>query len=988
MSYIPFDGVLLDDQRPVIPGAFAMVLHIQTAEHLGTSLNRDAIEARSSACRELLEHGLFPSFLRALSDYGLELGSPDSQHSLVSVIDHLELYLEAVSTAGYIEPCVALWDAVSAELDGRRGLWSERTHQDGPLEAGLKDLQPVRLRALACLPHLGGAVFRLATRRGGQTSGLFGGGQPLVDWFLDGLETHGQTFAADLQLAEPEGWGDAPWSKALDSLFEGVLDLNGHEICFQRGLVDSPFDLLRCGVEQTVAWVLDGIAPHDIALIHPKPETIRETLETLLGAEGVPLASKGSLRPLIQSQVWSPIWSFLNGLLHLDPCAAAMGLNVSKRSEARMWAEALAVQDQSGQAPFEACIAHLPERIKPNIEELWRQLLHIRSNCLSPVEWGEILNDLITSKLRFPVSANDYYAPMGLLRECWAGSRFFKAAPRQWDFDHMMRTLRAFLESARSSDESNSINGVRLVSPSELLDDWNGAEATLILDLSEGSWPARPVSNPDLDWVRRGTINAALLKASANYRGTFPPAMQRFWLPRAEHSIQIPRVFQRDAYGFNKVLAMTKQRLTALSPAQDESGRNVAQGSFWTAIEGAAKWQLDSDVCASNLRWYWNGCRRTELADDRSKSARAIGTDALFVSGAPSADLMPGLRAILQNQTSHISPTVLESMARCPFRTIAERVWRLEPYTGDMASRVSTFIGTIMHRILQSLFQPVLGASDWPEAFQAHNNLTDAEIAPLENLVHACWQENKENWLAEETRLSSDQLNQALQRIESLLPNIAAYIKNDMEAACPTIAELAFLFPATIEPTAKANSKHALMDGWRRSIIGLEHVLGPIDLSVGDDKTICVAGVADRIELWEHTVNDISFLRVTDYKTSTKTRLNAYAADDAPFTSHLQTPLYVWMAMETFRRSAASVLIPLRESAPVPFANHMKPLAESNSDGIQWQHKLARTLARLDARIECGDFPPTPGDHCQHCKYSALCARPVDITAFDDGDDD
>jgi RecB family exonuclease len=349
---------------------------------------------------------------------------------------------------------------------------------------------------------------------------------------------------------------------------------------------------------------------------------------------------------------------------------------------------------------------------------------------------------------------------------------------------------------------------------------------------------------------------------------------------------------------------------------------------------------------------------------------------------------MPGLRGALQNQTSHISPTLLESLARCPFRAIAERVWRLDSQTGDIAGRVNKFVGTITHRLLQTIFQPVMDIPDWPAAFLERNNLAGPEIIPLENLVNACWLENKDKWLAEATRLSADQLSQAIRRVESLLPNIAACLKNDIEAVCPTVAELAFLFPGIVDPAAKANSRHALADGWRRTVVGLEYRLGPTDLPLGDGKTMCVAGIADHIELWENSTNNISFLRVTDYKTTTKTRLNAYAADDAPFSSHLQTPLYIWLAMEAFSRSAASVLIPLRETSPAPFANHLKRLTESNSDGSQWQFKLARTLERLDARIERGDFPPTPGEHCRNCDYSALCARPVDIAAFDNGDEE
>jgi len=989
--FAPFDGVLLDDLRPPIPGALAMVLHVQVAEYLGNALDQDAIEARAGACGELLVQGLFPSTLRGLSGHGLDLGSPTTPHSLSSVIAHLELYLEAVSLAGYIEPNTALWDAVSAELKGQRGLWVERTPHDGPLEAGLKDMQPARLRALACLPQLGGAVFRLATRRGSKKSGLFGSGQPLVDWFLDGLETHGQAFTADVQLSEPEGWGECPWSEELDSLFESAFDLEGHSTCFQRSLTDGPFDLLRHAVEQIVTWINEGIAPQDIAVIHPQPEKIWESMELLLGAEGVPLASAGWLRPLIQSRVWNPIWHFLHGLSHLDPYAVATGLNASKRPEVRAWAEVLSMLDQSGQMPFEASIERLPDYLRPKTKALWQDLLSIRTNELSPSDWSEILVDLITSKLRFPSDADDFYAPMGLLRESWGKGRFFGIKSKKlWDFDHMLRTLRIFLESARSLNKQSTSNGIHIVSPSILLDEWNGAEAALILDLSEGSWPAPPISNPDLDWTRRASINAALMLASEGHIGPFPPALQRFWLPKAEHSSQPPRAFQRDAYAFNKVLAMTKQRLTVLSPAQDESGRNLAQGQFWTAIESAAQWEPVADSCASNLHGAWEGFHRTELADNRSKSAQAIGTDALFVSSAPETDRMPGLRPALQNQTQHMNPTLLESLARCPFRTIAERVWRLDASDADdMTSRVNRTVGTIIHRLLQTIFQPVLEVPDWPEAFIANYKLAGADIGALENMLYKCWLENKDGWLVDDIRLNADLAAQAQHQAELLLPNIAAYLKNDLRETCPTIGELALLFPDKISPTARANSKHCLREGWRRTVVGLEQKLGPMGLQVSpaaDEKNVSVAGVVDRIELWENFTEYLSFFRIIDYKTSTSQRLNAYAAGNAPLSSHLQTPLYTWMASETFDCLATSVLIPLREADPKPFTHHLKRLAEINSQGGQWQSTLAQTLVRLDARVEEGDFPPTPGDHCRHCKFDALCARPVDIAAFDDGE--
>jgi hypothetical protein len=839
---------------------------------------------------------------------------------------------------------------------------------------------------LACLPQLGGAVFSLATRRGGGASGLFGSGQPLVDWFLDGLENHGQAFTADIQLSEPEGWGDAPWSESLDALFEGPLNLNGYETRFQRALVEGPLDLLRHAVEQIMAWINQGLSQQDITLIHPSPEKIRDFMEVLLDAEGVSLSSPHSLRPLIQSDTWSPIWSILQGLCNLDPHATATGLYTSKRQEVRAWAELLAAADQTGSEPFETSAARLPERHRIKIKELWRTLMNIRASRRRPSEWCEALEDLVSSKLRLPLTPDGFYAPMGLLKECWGG--FLNAPKKRWDFERMIGALRIFLESARSADTPNQPDGVHLLSPSALLDDWEGAVATLILDLSEGAWPAAPSANPDLDFACRTAINMALMKASEGCAGPFPPALQRFWLPRAEYASQIPRAFQRDAYGFNKALAMTRQTLVALSPAQDESGRNLAQGAFWTAIEGAAQWAPDVETCASNLRWAWDGACRVKLADERSKSARVIGQDALFNSSAQDEDCIPELRAALQNQNSYISPTVLEFLAACPFRAVAERVWRLD--ASDAAGLTQRAVGTVTHNLLRALYQPVLLIPGWPEAFVAHYGLKDTEIATLEDMVNAHWQKNQHDWLTEKLRLDTNRLDQARRQIDALTPNIAAYLKNDLEAACPTITELALLFPDKVAITARSNSDHCYKYGWRRTITGLEQKLGPIELNIGaEDAKLSVAGIVDRVELWEYIAEteNLSFYRVIDYKTTTKQRLNAYAADDAPFASHLQTPLYTWMVMEIYNSRATSVLVPIRDPDPRPFANHLRLLHEIASNGGAWQRELARTLARLDARIEQGDYPPTPGDHCNNCPYPALCVRPVDITALDDFDD-
>ena len=988
--------MLLDDLRPPIPGALSMSLHFRASEQLGGEQNglnnkgHGSLESRAAACQELLAHGLSSETLRWLSkNYGLDLGPQNARHSLNAVIMHLERYLALVESSGYIEPNAALWDAVSAELKGERGLWTERTSLDGPIEATLKDLSPVRLRTLATLPRLGGAIFRLTTRKGGSASGLFGSGQPLIDWFLEGLETHGQTFAAEIRLAEPDGWGRAPWSEELDNLFDTHLSLDSYKDSFQRGLVDGPFDLLRHAAEQIMAWINSGINPDEIAVIHNAPENIRETLETLLLAEGAQLAQARQLRPLIQGVVWNPIWNTLEGLAHLDPLPLGIGLYTSKRPEMRAWADILSQLDQSGEKRIGASIENAPEAVRPKIRTAWNDLSALRTKSFTPQEWGEKVQGVAES-LRFNLDSEDFYAPMGLLKECWHDRHGLShSSKKRWGFDTMLRALKAFLESARSSAPMPAHPGVKLLSPSMVMEDWGGAAATLALDLSEGAWPALPTPNPDLDWECKAAINSALLKASKGHDGPFSPALQRFWLPRAEHSEQIPRSFQRDAYAFNKALAMTERCFIALSPAQDADGRKLAQGPFWAALEGAPPWAIDSNYCSSNLRFCWESGRRLEQCDERSKTVQARGADAIFESTAPATDRIKGLRQSLQNKDGHHSPTALESLARCPFRTIAERVWRLGDVAEDDMGAAQQFLGRLTHLLLNKAYLPVVGAPDWPKSFMANHKLEDSRPNALERLVNSIWLENCDDWIKNEIGDSAEQARQSRRLMEPLLPKLASYISQDLAECYPTMAELTFLYSSETDTTTKSPSKHRYAEGWSRTILGLEQRLGPIDIPLGDGREMAVSGIVDRIEAWDNRKHEVSFLRVIDYKTSAKSRLREYADDGAPFGAYLQVPLYMWMAIEAHKVPVASVIVPLREAEPEPWANHLTRLIECDISGTGWQPMLARTLARLDERIEAGDYAPTPGGHCRYCHLGPLCMRPVDVNdSSGEADDD
>ncbi|MFN7957877.1 MAG: PD-(D/E)XK nuclease family protein [Holophagaceae bacterium] len=981
MSHDPFDGVLLNDPRPPVPGAVGMLLHLRVARRLAKARGwarpgLEAVRARSEACRELMAHGLLPEALRGLQAHGLELGSPASPHGLAAVVAHLEAYLREVEAGGWIEPDAALWRAVDAELAGRRGLWVERGPEDGPLAAKLQDLAPVRLRALACVPGLE-ATFTLATRKGG---GLFGSPQPLAAWFLDGIEAHGEAFPNALGLEEPPGWGAAPWTPALDDLFEGPLRLGDHRDTFQRGLVEGPVDLLGQALEQVCAWLDAGLATGDITLVHPDPVAAAAFLGPLLAEEGVALHLRGGLRPLKTSAAWSPLWTLLQGLQRLDPCACSAGLRASRSKDLRAWAEALGQADQDGAAAFAASLQPLSGPSRAAAEAMLAELLALREATLPAQTWAARL-EALAGTLRLPVESEDFYAPLGLLKEAWN--------LEAWTFADLLVALEAFLDTARAAGPARVPGGLRLLAPGSLVDDWEGSRATLILDLREGAWPPRPGDNPDLDGDRQAAINRALAAQTAAEAATepgtpFPAALQRFLLPRAEHGDQVPRAFQRDAYAFNKALAMTSERLLALSPSQDEEGRLQAQGPFWTALEGAAAFVPRTDRVASGLRWRWEGRDPDARAEARAEAAQARTPEAALLAEAPAEDRCPGLREAWMKGQDAVSPTALEGLAQCPFRSLAERVWRLQTF--DAGSRLRMARGTLVHHVMEAALQPFLGLEDWPGAFLAAHGL-GPETGPEDLLpaLLALWEAHRETWLAELSDLPLEQRPQAALALEDLLPNLADALLRDARAQAPTKWELALVAPDLLpfEAAQKPGAAKVLTEGWTRSLVGLEGALGPMDLDLGNGRVLPLTGKVDRLERWAHE-GGRTFLRVVDYKTSKAGALRAYAEDGAPFGAHLQTPLYLLLA-EQGRGDlpVTAALVPLRDEQPEPFTDHLRTLLAAGD----WRARLRSNLARFDARLDAGDFPPTPGEACAHCQLAALCGRPVDVTVDAEGED-
>lgn len=491
---------------------------------------------------------------------------------------------------------------------------------------------------------------------------------------------------------------------------------------------------------------------------------------------------------------------------------------------------------------------------------------------------------------------------------------------------------------------------------------WEGAEATLLLDLGEGIWPAQMHPPTDLDWDRRAAINAALRAAPQS--GAFPSALQTFWLPRSEGDERLPRTFHRDALGFNTALALTRDCLVALSSSTDEEGQGRSQGLFWKALDGAGEWRLDPSRSFTQLRHRWDGqdgFASAGLTAERQLSLRVEDPAAFpaLHTSAPSADLTPGWWTEGEGVDRPLSPTRLEALARCPFRVFAERGLRISAW--KPGQRTVLDVGTVAHALMQRMLGGLEGAVHWPEAFKERHSLSRTDAWTLEALFMRCWEEEAEAIFAALRNAPSLRDRARLRlAVEGLIPGLAESLAWDLAQGSPTKEERELLGIEDDE------------GGWQRSIVGLEYEIAAQDMGpeLGLDAPVWIRGQVDRLERWER--GSTIFLRVVDYKTSSRARLSDYGKEGGLLGPHLQLPLYQWLVELFFGLPVSALLWPLKngdEPLPAMFASN----DEEN------RGKLKSHLRILVERARAGGFPAVPGDHCGTCSLPALCGRPVDV---------
>jgi len=967
MSFQLFEGVVVPTHQSAIPGSVAMMLHLKVEHHWSKQdkrpiLSSAHLQSRALACRELMEQGLFPDFLRSLK---LQLGDPQDPHSLAALIRHLESYLLEVHQSSYVEIPDELWTRFK-DPGACGDVWTDRDPQmDGPIVLGLDQMKPIYLQAVNRLTQF---KFRFELALGKDKEARQ---QPyLIKDILDPIEGY-LADAHHVDIETPEAWGDNPWGHHLNNLFEGPLslDTNG-QLHLQRGHVATPFAALPAAVDEIVYWVhlhepsQARIHSSSITVVHANPTEIAPLLESMLNKEGITLrAVKG--RPLIYTPEWSALLSILEGLAENDPIHIAHGLSstlepnetreINRQDQIHRLISKLQDHDE---------MAELDDRFlekvllvqDADLQMVWKKLVALKNSPPMPLgtdlledewAWSRRIREVILT-LDLIHHRGRYFTTQGLLDEAWRDLK------EPVSFDYMLSALKLFLVTALSDSIVQGKKGVQLITPSALLRHWEGSDVTLILDLDDGVWPTNSAPNPFLDWDRKFLINQAL---RASYRETQNPLylVQTFWLPRTEEQETMPRAYQRDAFGFNKALALTRHHFLALSSARNQSEQKQSPSVFWRSLEGAGAWKAQSH---SYLAHRWAGHTHHALTEQRQKQ--------FFASESTSLDRIEGSSWVKGLSPNHpLSPTQLQKLASCAFRAFSEELLHLA--SPKEKNHLTLKGGTYLHRLLSALHTNHPHAESWTMAQVASLRAKGLDPTSELSMLHhfeMLWTKRGSAWMDQD----------GLNRIQK--SNMDFFIRERLfELARFAVWDLGGGLDV---PTQDERDRLQLPEGvtWLRQEVQSEWSSGAIPMEL-EGQTIWLGGQLDRLEKMVCSDPAHSFYRVLDFKSSAMGNLKAKVRLDSegPWGSNMQGFVYQLIIQHQYSLKTSAALVPLKgfEEKVVPCFFGFE------EEGLEQQARLKQVIAHLVAEAQAGQYRVTPSEECKYCDFSALCGRPVDL---------
>jgi RecB family exonuclease len=283
-----------------------------------------------------------------------------------------------------------------------------------------------------------------------------------------------------------------------------------------------------------------------------------------------------------------------------------------------------------------------------------------------------------------------------------------------------------------------------------------------------------------------------------------------------------------------------------------------------------------------------------------------------------------------------LSPTALETYARCPFQFFASRRLALAPLDRPEAEGETSVAdaGTIVHGILEALYQETAGGRPGGGA------------------------------------------SPPLVRLRAIAREAFAAFERDTPVGYPLAWEaLTARLLADMEAFVAWDFAAAREEGFRPALVEKEG-RGEIPVPGPDALPVACHGIMDRVDVAED--GETVRFRVIDYKTG---RPFAGSVKNAALRgTKLQLPVYLVIAREPLRAMfPGRTLLP--DSARYCYLAGAAEAGEPKVvalDGDFWEKDgaaMGETLRRLTGGVGAGFFLISPGGHCRTCDFAAICRK-------------
>ncbi|HEX9259016.1 MAG TPA: PD-(D/E)XK nuclease family protein, partial [Acidimicrobiales bacterium] len=303
---------------------------------------------------------------------------------------------------------------------------------------------------------------------------------------------------------------------------------------------------------------------------------------------------------------------------------------------------------------------------------------------------------------------------------------------------------------------------------------------------------------------------------------------------------------------------------------------------------------------------------------------------------------MPGVTLAASPLDAIQSPTRLETYAECPFRYLLVNVLRLSeaPEPEDLLSIDALSRGHLVHTVLERFLLPVI---DEPPHLrpQPGTPWPPHERARLRSIALDVFADFEAKGLTGRPMLWRVERGQILEMLDDWLTDDDGL--RQKHGSVPEALEMAF---------------------------GLSPDVGPLEVALGDGRTVLFRGRADRVD---RTVDGGTL--VLDYKTG-KDSYKASKVDPLRGGKKLQLAVYGLAARQRYGGVAKALYWFLAESGQARRRGY------TVDDAIETT--LATTVRTMVDGIEAGVFPAVPGEedwfsgtnkNCRYCAFDSLCPR-------------